>query len=109
MLGARGRGLFCGGWSATDDGLYGAVLMLAVLTGLAGPFVALGGVYVLRRATAEGGSPKRGRGLIIAGTGGIAFLGGAVYWTVIGPIIAAAIVVYWVRRIRVWRSEPAAA
>jgi hypothetical protein len=98
-------GLFSGGWSATDDGLYGALLMLGVLAGLVGPFVALGGVYALRRATAEGGSPKRGRTLIVAGTGGVALLMGAVYWTVIGPIIAIAIVVYWAVRIPMWARE----
>ena len=102
-------GLFSGGWSATDDGLAGVLLMVGVLAGLVGPFVALGGVYVLRRATAEGGSPKRARALIVAGTGGVALLGAAVYWTVIGPIVAASIVVYWAVRIRGWKSEPVAA
>ena len=98
-------GLFSGGWSATDDGLYGALLMLGVLAGLIGPFVALSGVYVLRRATAEGRSPKLGRTLIVAGTGGIALISGAVYWTVIGPIVAIAIVVYWAVRIPMWAKE----
>jgi MFS family permease len=98
-------GLFAGGWSATDDGLYGALLLLGVLAGLIGPFVALSGVYVLRRATAEGRSPNDGRTLIVAGTGAIAFFSGVVFWTVIGPIIAGAIVVYWVRQIRLWRNE----
>ena len=102
-------GLITDQWSATDDGFGGALLAAAVAAGLLGPFVALGGVYVLRRAGAEGRSPSRGRALIVAGTAGIAFLGGAMFWTVIGPIIAIAIVVYWTRQIRDWRQEQPAA
>ncbi len=102
-------GLITDQWSATDDGFFGALLAAAVVAGLFGPFVALGGVYLLRRAVAEGRSPDRARALIVAGTVGIAFLGGAMFWTVIGPIIAIAILAYWSRQLREWRQEQLAA
>ena len=54
-------GLVSGSWSATDDGVYGFVLLIATFWGLVGPFVAIAGVYVLRRATAEGRDRKLGR------------------------------------------------
>ena len=101
-------GLFTGGWSVTD-GLLGPVMLVAVLAGLIGPFVAVWGIYVLRRATAEGRSPKRGRTMIVAGTCGIAAIGIAMFWLVLTPIIGVAIVVFWVRRVRVWKREPAVA
>ena len=67
--------------------------------------VALVGLEDLRRAHKEQGSLTRGRSLLVAGTCGIALLAGAVYWTVFGPVVAVAIVVYWVVKIREWRDR----
>ena len=92
-------------WHHSEDPLF----LAAVVAGLVGPFVALGGVYVLRRAAVEGDSPGRGRALIVAGTCGIAVLGGAMsHWTVVGPIIAVAIVLFWLVRIVGWSRGRAA-
>ena len=98
-------GLFTGGWSADDP--LGVLYVAAVIAGFVGPFVALWGVRELRHAEAEGRSADRGRKLIIVGTVGIALVGAAVFWTIIGPIIAVAIVVYWVRKTRDWQEESA--
>ena len=57
------------------------------------------------RANAEGRSTKRARVMIVVGTLGIAGFAGILFWTIIGPIIAVAIVTYWVRKIRDWRGD----
>ena len=92
-------GLVAGTWDASDE----LWLVAAGVAGFVGPFVALVGVYVLRRAAAEGRCPNRGRALIVAGTCGIALLAGAMYWTwPIGSGIAAAIVLFWLVKIVGW-------
>ena len=89
-------------WLFTNIGDTIEALLLIVF--MAGPFVAIAGVYTWRRADAEGRSTKRGRGLIVAGTLGIAGLAGFMYWTLIGPLITVAIIAYWVVKIRGWRG-----
>ena len=103
-------GLFIGGWSLTDGVIIGPIYLLGVIGGLAGPFVALAGVYLIRQAESEGRSLTRGRTLLVAGMGGIALLALLVFWTIIGPIIAVVLAVYWVRKVRSWtREHPALA
>jgi uncharacterized membrane protein YhaH (DUF805 family) len=76
-----------------------------------GPFIALAGVYSWRRADAERRSTKKARTMIVAGTLGIAGVAGMMWWTILGPIIAIAIVGYWVEKIGQWRNgdDPKAA
>ena len=89
-------------WLFTDirDTVEGVVLLAFI----GGPFVAIGGVYAWRRADADGRSTKWARAMIVVGTLGIAGLAGFMYWTFVGPVIALAIVAYWVYKIRRWRS-----
>ena len=91
------------GWLFTDvsDTTLGLVWLVLAL----GPFVAIAGVYTWRRADAEGRNTKWGRGLIIAGTLGIAGFAGYLWWSVVGPVIAVAIIAFWVVKIRHWRSD----
>ena len=96
-------GLASDSWSI-DDG-YGILLLIAVVAGLAGPLAALAGAFELRRAQAVNRSQTTGRVLLVAGTLGIALLAGTMFWTVIGPIVAVGIVVYWLMRLNVWRRE----
>ena len=84
----------------------GPAFLVAIMTGLAGPFVSLAGVYTLRRAEEEGRSPTPGRALVVSGMAGIALLMGMMFWTIIGPIIALGLVVFWALKIREW-SRPA--
>ena len=79
---------------------------LLVLAGVIGPFLALLGVYRLRRAQAEGLALGRARALMVTGTCGIALSGVAVWWTVLGSLITLAILGYWSRKIAEWRAEP---
>ena len=96
------------GWLFTD--IRDTVEGLVLLSFMGGPFVAIGGVYAWRRADSDGGSTKWARVMIVAGTLGIAGLAGFMYWTVVGPVIALAIVAYWVYKVRRWRSvAPSAA
>ena len=92
-----------GPWSV-DDAFFEFTL-LAVITGIVGPFVAVLGLYALRRAQAEGESLTRPRLLLIGGTGGVALLGGAAFWTILGPLVAIGIVGYWIVKIAEWRGE----
>lgn len=87
-----------------DDGS-GPFYLVAVIAGLIGPFVALAGLYDLERAGSEQRSANRGRTLVVAGTVGIALLSGALFWTIIGPLIAVAILVYWGWKIPTWKRE----
>ena len=96
-------GLAEGSWSLNDGADF--VLLLALLAGLAGPFVALLGAYQLRRAEAENRPRTAGRVLLVAGTLGIAAIAGAVWWTIVGPIIAVGIVLYWLVRLGGWRPS----
>lgn len=96
-------GLAEGGWSLNDGADF--VLFLALLAGLAGPFAALAGAYALRRAEAENKPQRTGRALLVAGTLGIAAIAGAVWWTIVGPIVAVGIVLYWLVRLGGWRSQ----
>lgn len=48
--------------------------------------------------------------MIVAGTLGIAGFGAVVFWTLIGPVIAIAIIAYWAYKIGQWRGgDPRAA
>ena len=96
-------GLSQGNWSADDP--LGALFVLAIITGIAGPFVAVVGLYALRRAQAEGQRLTRPRALLVGGTVGVALLGGAVFWTIVGPLIAIGILGYWAVKIGEWRGE----
>ncbi len=100
-------GLSQGNWSADDA--VGAFYVFAMLAGIAGPFVAVAGVHALRRAEAEGHSLTRSRTLLVAGTVGVALLGGAVWWTIIGPLIAIGILWFWAVKIGEWRGDRPAA
>jgi len=95
-------GLAEGSWSLDDDGGYGVVFFLAVIAGLIGPFAALAGAYEMRRAQAEGRSPSTGRTLVVVGTLGIAAIAGAMWWTIVGPLVAAAIIAYWMLQFGGW-------
>jgi hypothetical protein len=46
---------------------------------------------------------------LVAGTLGIALLGGVTYWTIVGPIVAVGIIIYWLIRLNAWRRERTAA
>ena len=96
-------GLSQGNWSAGDA--IGAFYVFAMIAGIAGPFVAIAGVHALRRAEAEGQSLTRGRSLLVAGTLGVALVGGAIWWTIVGPLIAIGIVWYWAVKISEWRRD----
>ena len=91
-----------------DDWLFedlgDTVLDLMALLSMFGPFVAIAGVYTWRRADAEGRSTRNARVMIVAGTIGIAGLAAVMWWTIIGPIIAIAIVAYWAYKIGQWRG-----
>ncbi len=94
------------GWLFED--LDDTVLAFFTTLSIPGPLVAGAGVYVLRRARAEGRSPTRGRAMIVVGTSGIALLAAVMWWTVVGPVIALAIVIYWAWKIRGWSGgQPA--
>lgn len=69
-----------------------------------GPFVAIAGVYAWRRADAQGRSTKKARIMIVVGTLGIAGVAAMMWWTLIGPLVAIAIIAYWVRKIGHWRN-----
>ncbi len=93
--------LFTASWHHSGEPL----AVAAVVAGVVGPLVALGGVYVLRRAAAEGRGPGRGRALIVTGTSSMVFLlGWMSHFTVVGPIIAVAIVLFWLVRIVAWST-----
>ena len=96
-------GLSQGNWAADDA--VGAFYVFAMLAGIAGPFVSLAGIYAQRRAEAAGSSSTAGRVLVVSGMAGIALLGGAMYWTIIGPVVALAIVGYWAPKILEWAKE----
>ena len=96
-------GLSEGSWSA--DGAVGAFYVFAMLAGIAGPFVAVSGVQALRRDQAEGRSLRRSRAQLVAGTLGVALLGGAVFWTIVGPLVAIGILWFWTVKIGEWRGE----
>lgn len=96
-------GLARGQWDADDPVV--AFYVLAVVAGIAGPVVAVVGFYALRRAQAEGQSLTRSRVLLVGGTGGVALLGGAAFWTIIGPIVAIGIVGYWAVQFGEWRGD----
>jgi len=99
-----------GSWTLDDDGGYGAIFLLAVIAGLVGPFAALAGIYEMRRAQAEGRSQNTGKTLVVVGTLGIAAIAGAMWWTIIGPLLAVAIVAYWMLQFGGWpRQQPPAA
>ena len=57
-------GLFSDGWALDDTGGY--FLLTAVIAGLAGPLVALAGLYDLGRAQREQRSTTRARVLLVA-------------------------------------------
>lgn len=95
-LGVSGDGF--NGWQDIAFGLL-------ALMGIVGPIISIAGVYAWRRANAEGRSTKKAQTLIIVGTLGIAGLAGMMYWTLIGPLIAVAVVTYWIFKIRNWRGE----
>ena len=96
-----------GSWSLDDEGGYGVAFFVAVIAGLIGPFAALAGVYEVRRAHVEGRSQTTGKTLVVAGTLGIAAIAGAMWWTIIGPVLAVAIVAYWVLQLGGWpRQQP---
>ena len=78
---------------------------LLLLAFTAGPCVAIAGVYAWRRADAEGRSLKRARAMIVAGTLGIAGMGAVIWWTIIGPVIAIGIVLFWAVKIQDWRGD----
>ncbi len=101
------RGLASGGWSVQDGG--DVLLLIAVIAGLAGSVAALVGAYVLRRAQTSNRSQATGYVLLVAGTLGIALLGGVTYWTIVGPIVAVGIIIYWLIRLNAWRRERTAA
>jgi hypothetical protein len=88
--------LFSNGWDT--------VLGLIWLALGGGPFVAIAGVYAWRRADSEGRSTKNARIMIVVGTLGIAGVAGMMWWTVVGPVIAIAIIAYWVDKIGHWRG-----
>ena len=90
-----------GDWLFTDT--RDTVEGLVILTFMGGPLVAIAGVYAWRRADADGRSTKRARLMIVVGTLGMAGVAGYMYWTIIGPVIAFAIVAYWVYKIMRWR------
>ena len=96
-----------GSWSLDDEGGFGVVFFFAVIAGLLGPFVALAGAYEMRRAQVEGRSPTTGRTMVVGGTLGIAAIAGAMWWTIVGPLLAVAIVAYWTLQLGGWpRQEP---
>ncbi len=88
-------------FTSTQDTVKG--LLLLAFT--AGPCVAIAGVYAWRRADAEGRSLKRARAMIVAGTLGIAGMGAVIWWTIIGPVIAIGIVLFWAVKIQDWRDD----
>ena len=48
--------------------------------------------------------------MIVVGTLGIAGFAGILFWTIVGPIIAIAIIAYWVHKIDEWQNgDPRAA
>ncbi|MDA1095761.1 MAG: hypothetical protein O3B84_00675 [Chloroflexi bacterium] len=93
------------GWLFSDLG--NSVMSVLVFTSIAGPFVAVAGVYAWRRADAEERSTKNARVMVVVGTLGISVLSFLMYWTIVGPIIGAAIVAYWVYKVRGWRTGTA--
>jgi hypothetical protein len=98
--------LASGDWQIDDDASIVAFFgIFGVLAGIVGPFVALGGLYVLRRAQAERRSLTPARTLLIAGTGGIALFGVSVWWTIVGLAVAVGIAIYWARKLGDWRDE----
>ena len=103
-------GLSQGSWSLDDAGgpAIGAFYVFATVAGIAGPLVAVVGVHALRRAQAEGHSLTRSRTVLIVGTLGVALLGAALFWTIIGPLIAIGILWFWAVKISAWRGEPPA-
>lgn len=99
--------LAAGDWEANDSaGIVAGFGLTGVLAGVIGPFPALLGVYLLRRAQAEGLALGRARALMVTGTCGIALFGVAVWWTILGSLIALAILGYWSGKIIEWRAEP---
>ena len=97
------EGLLRDAWSLNDA--TGPALFVAMITGIIGPFISLAGIYTLRRAEAEGRSPTPGRVLLVSGMAGIALMGAMFWWTIIGPVIAVGLVVYWAIKIHGW-SRP---
>jgi hypothetical protein len=98
--------LASGDWQIDDSASIVAFFGISgVLAGIVGPFVALAGLYVLRRAQTEQRSLTPARTLLIAGTGGIALFGVAVWWTIVGLAVAAGITIYWTLKLGDWRDE----
>ena len=91
-----------GEWLFTN--VYDTVTAFMLLMFMAGPFVAIAGVYAWRRADSEGRDTKRAQTMIVAGTLGIAGFGAVMWWTIIGPVIAIAIAAYWAYKIGQWRG-----
>ena len=99
-------GLASGDWQIDDSASIVAFFGISgVLAGVVGPFVALAGLYLLRRAQAERRSLTPARTLLIAGTGGIALFGVAVWWTIVGLAVAASITIYWALKLGEWHDE----
>ena len=90
-------------WLFSDTG--DTIMGLIWLVFSAGPFVAVAGVYAWRRALAEGRSTRNARILIVTGTLGMAGVAAMMWWTVVGPLIAIVVVMYWVNKILKWRSD----
>ncbi len=87
------------------------IVPLLVMVFMAGPFVAIAGVYAWRRASTHGRSThgrstRKARATIVAGTLGIAGVFGLMAWTVVGPAIAILIIFFWVYKIQSWRNGP---